>query len=255
MPDAAVRGCDVLLTAPAGHDCLLPWPNDAFTVADPGSATGRRLNISSTVDPANVDGVHVDTTAQNRADGFSPGSEIITYVPNLSIANSKIATSTNIGSSLAPGAPIVIFDTVTQQRVPYFAELDAQTSNAAEQLLLIHPADRAHRGPSLRGRAPASRRHVGQPHRRVGFDHAPRSRAVCTRRPAASTSSGSSGTTSAPCSAVRCRTRRGTSPSRASRASRRPPSRCTRSRTRGSPSTTSSPRRVRRATTTRRRTR
>ena len=33
MPDAAVHGCDVLLTAPAGHHCLLPWPNDAFTVA------------------------------------------------------------------------------------------------------------------------------------------------------------------------------------------------------------------------------
>ena len=26
-------------------------------------------------------GVHVDTTAQNRADGFSPGAVIMTYVP------------------------------------------------------------------------------------------------------------------------------------------------------------------------------
>ena len=33
MPDAAIEGCDVLLEAPAGHHCLLPWPNDAFTVA------------------------------------------------------------------------------------------------------------------------------------------------------------------------------------------------------------------------------
>ncbi len=50
MPDAAVSGCDVLLTAPVGHHCLLPWPNDAFTIAAPTS-TGRRLNVSSKVDP------------------------------------------------------------------------------------------------------------------------------------------------------------------------------------------------------------
>jgi hypothetical protein len=139
MPDAAVDGCDVLLDAPAGHHCLLPWPNDAFTVAA-HTPTSRRLNISSQVDPANVNGVHVDTTAENRGDGFSPGSMIMTYVPGLSLENSDIATSTNIGLSLAPNAPIVIMDTATHERVPYFAELDAQTSDLSKQLLLIHPA-------------------------------------------------------------------------------------------------------------------
>lgn len=139
MPDAAINGCDVLLNAPVGHDCLLPWPNDAFTVAA-RTSTGRRLNISSKVDPTNVAGVHVDTTAENKSDGFSPGALIMTYVPKLSIASSRIATSTNIGLSLNKNAPIVILDTVTHERVPYFAELDAQTANPAEQLLLIHPA-------------------------------------------------------------------------------------------------------------------
>jgi hypothetical protein len=139
MPDAAVHGCDVLLPVPAGHNCLLPWPNDAFTVAA-HTATGRRLDVSSKVDPVNVKGVHVDTSAQNKADGFSPGAVILTYVPKLSIIASRIATSTNIGLSLARNAPIVLLDTKTHDRVPYFAELDAQTSNPAEQLLLIHPA-------------------------------------------------------------------------------------------------------------------
>jgi hypothetical protein len=139
IPDPAVDGCDVLLSAPAGHSCLLPWPNDAFTVAA-HTTTGRRLNISSQVDPTNIHGVHVDTTAQNKADGFSPGAEILTYVPGLSIAESRIATSTNIGLSLARNAPIVLLDTEAHDRVPYFAELDAQTSNPSEQLLLIHPA-------------------------------------------------------------------------------------------------------------------
>jgi hypothetical protein len=139
MPDAAVSGCDVLLSVPAGHHCLLPWPNDAFTV-HANTTTGRRLHISSTLDPKNKKGKHVATAAQNRGDGFSPGSVIMTYVSGLSIAKSKIAPSTNIALSLAPSAPIVIYDTATHARVPYFAELDAQTTNKAKQLLLIHPA-------------------------------------------------------------------------------------------------------------------
>ena len=132
-------GCDVLLHAPAGHDCLLPWPNDAFTVPA-HTSTGRQLNISSAVDPANIGGVHVDTTHQNDNDGFSPGSVILTYVPNLSLTNSGIATSTDIGASLDATAPIVIWDTEAHTRVPYFAELDAQDPNPDSQLLLIHPA-------------------------------------------------------------------------------------------------------------------
>jgi len=139
IPDPAVNGCDVLLEAPARHHCLLPWPNDAFTISA-GTPTGRRLNLSSQVDPVNKHGVHVATAAQNAGDGFSPGSLIMTYVPGLSLAKSKIAQSTNIGASLASNSPIVVLDTVTHRRVPYFAELDAQTSKSAEKLLLVHPA-------------------------------------------------------------------------------------------------------------------
>src|SRR6185295_17625092 len=120
MPDAAVSGCDVLLKAPVGHHCLLPWPNDAFTVKA-GTSTGRRLNIARSIAPANDKGVKVNTAAQNKGDGFSPGAVLLTYVANLSLAKSKIPTSTDIGASLAPNAGIVIYDTLTHTRVPYFA--------------------------------------------------------------------------------------------------------------------------------------
>ena len=138
--DPGVKGCDVLLAAPVGHDCLLPWPNDAFTIASKKTLTGRQLAVSSTLDPTNVRGVHASTTYINQGDGFSPGSVIMTYVPNVDLVASHIASSTDIGSSLDSNAPIVLLDTATGQRVPYFAELDAQATNTAEQLLLIHPA-------------------------------------------------------------------------------------------------------------------
>jgi hypothetical protein len=135
----SVSGCDVLVTAPVGHDCLLPWPNDAYTVAAK-TATGLRLDLTSAETPANTSGVHIDPVYQDQGDGFSPGSEIITDVPDLSIANSGIAGSTDIAASLAPDAPIVLVDMRTGTRVPYFAELDAQNPDPATQLLLVHPA-------------------------------------------------------------------------------------------------------------------
>ena len=68
-------------------------------------------------------------------------------VPGLSISNSNIATSTNIGLSSCTMAgkltsstvPIVLWDATRSRCVPYFAEFDAQDSDSTTQLLLIHP--------------------------------------------------------------------------------------------------------------------
>ena len=66
MPDAAVAGCDVLLKAPVNHHCLLPWPNDAFTVRA-GTTTGRRINVARKIAPANNKGVRVNTAAHDTS--------------------------------------------------------------------------------------------------------------------------------------------------------------------------------------------
>ncbi len=121
------------------HACLLPWPNDAFTVPDTGTATGRRLDIHPDSPPANVSGVPIGVTDQNRADGFSPGSALLTLIPSLDIAASGIAGSNDIGASLHDDAPIVLLDTATGQRVPYWAELDAPAPER-QQVLMVHPA-------------------------------------------------------------------------------------------------------------------
>ena len=77
---------------PIGGECLLPLPNDHFTVADSASVTGRRLAISSDSMPANVAGVHVDVTDQNRADGWSPGSTMLAEIKGLDVRRSRIPT-------------------------------------------------------------------------------------------------------------------------------------------------------------------
>lgn len=108
--------------APAGHPscdpidptaCLLPFPNDYFTVPDRSSPTGKRVRFAAAAMPANVQGTPIDPTEWNRQDGFSPGSPILVRVPGLDAAASGIAPVTDIGRSLAPNAPIVLLNTRT----------------------------------------------------------------------------------------------------------------------------------------------
>jgi hypothetical protein len=147
MPNPAVAKCDSLVATPTGHDCLLPWPNNAFTKTA-STPTGRLVNISINATPKNVHGVSINPKYEDQNDGFSPGSVVMINIPDLSIANSSVATSTDIGLSgcSATGvitndeAPIVLWDTKTHKCVAYFAELDAQDSDASTQLLMIHPA-------------------------------------------------------------------------------------------------------------------
>lgn len=117
--------CDPLDTA----DCLLPFPSDFYTVADPRTDTGRRINLSLLSMPANTAGKHVDPSEWNRNDGFSPGMPILVHVPGIDLAKSKIATVDRMADSLKPDAPIVLLDATTNTRWPYWAELDAHTND------------------------------------------------------------------------------------------------------------------------------
>lgn len=144
--DAVRTGSDTALEAagicdPSDHaGCLLPFPNDRFTVADPTTATGRRINISPLATPRNVAGKPIDTREWNRNDGWSPGSALLTSVPGVDVAASAIPTIADIGASLSPRAPIVLIDTVTGRRHPYWAELDGQPTGGEQPLLIVRPA-------------------------------------------------------------------------------------------------------------------
>jgi hypothetical protein len=119
--------------------CLLPWPNDAFTVPDHSTPTGRRLAIQADAAPKNAAGLPIDVTDQNRADGFSPGSAILAFVPDIDLTTTGIAPSTDIGSSTKPDAPVVLWDATLGHTEAYWGELDAQAP-AGQQVLMIHPA-------------------------------------------------------------------------------------------------------------------
>ncbi|HUF84267.1 MAG TPA: hypothetical protein VMQ81_06705, partial [Acidimicrobiia bacterium] len=90
--------------------------------------------------PANVDGVRIDPAEWNRSDGFSPGPMIMTHVSGLDPVASGVPPSTDIGASLEPDSAVVIVDTDTGERVPLWAELDANATADEERLLIVRPA-------------------------------------------------------------------------------------------------------------------
>ena len=120
--------------------CLLPFPNDAFTKADPTTATGRRIDIDPLAMPRNVANRPVDPTELNRNDGWSPGTPVLTVVPGLSASRSRIPSEADPGASLAEDAPIVLLDAKTGRRWPYTAELDTNATDGEQPLLMIRPA-------------------------------------------------------------------------------------------------------------------
>jgi hypothetical protein len=133
---ATAHRCDVTASA----KCLMPFPNDLYTVRDDRTPTGRRVRLERESMPANASGNHVDPAEWNRNDGFSPGSMIVTYVPNVDLARSGAAPITDIGASLRRDQPIVLLDADTGERWPIWSELDAQADPAQGATLVIRPA-------------------------------------------------------------------------------------------------------------------
>ncbi|MFJ2029902.1 hypothetical protein [Streptosporangium sp. NPDC087985] len=128
-------GCDPI----AGTECLLPFPNNWFTTGA-RTRTGLRVNLAAEAMPRNAAGTPIDPAQWNAADGFSPGSALLAHVPGLDLARTGAAPVTDVGWSLRRDAPIVIVDTRTGERWPYWAELDAGVADPARQALIIRPA-------------------------------------------------------------------------------------------------------------------
>jgi hypothetical protein len=135
--------CD-FIAQPGNPLCLLPFPDDYYTVPDPASPTGRRVNLTSEGMPANAFGKHIDPAPYNASDGFSPGAVILLKVPGIDtvadVRASGAAPINHIGQYRRGNAPIVVIDTQTGKRWPIWAEIDSTAADPAKAVLEIHPA-------------------------------------------------------------------------------------------------------------------
>jgi hypothetical protein len=124
--------------------CLLPFPNDRFTKADPSTETGRRVDLSVLSMPRNFAGVPINPIEWNRNDGFSPGSLIVTKIPGLdtpeALANTNPVTLRDLSRYADPEAPVVVLNAETGERHPIWSEVDVRTEDSADRTFLIRPA-------------------------------------------------------------------------------------------------------------------
>ena len=123
--------------------CLQPFPNDYFTVNDPSTETGKRLNLKLASMPANKAGVHFDPTDMNRADGFSPGNMITVKIPGLetpaAFNNSGLVPIDDLQKYDDPSQAVIVINADTGERQPIWAELDSNPTS-------VDPTDEAHPG-------------------------------------------------------------------------------------------------------------
>ena len=133
-------GCD--FTDPAV--CQFPWPNNLFTKRDKSTDTGLRLRLTKSAMPRNKSGKPIDPADMNRADGFSPGSAMLTKVPGLdspaAVKRSKLPSLTNLQRGLAKSSPVVLINARTGKRHPIWAEIDSNAKKRSDRVLIIRPA-------------------------------------------------------------------------------------------------------------------
>lgn len=137
------ESCD-FIAKPDNRLCLLPFPDDYYTVADADSPTGRRVDFAAAGMPANVLGQRIDPAPYNAADGFSPGATILVQVPGIETAADVAATGAppinHIGRYRRGNSPVVVIDAQSGKRWPIWVEIDSTASDPAKAVVEIHPA-------------------------------------------------------------------------------------------------------------------
>jgi hypothetical protein len=126
--------------------CLLPFPDDYYTVADKTSLTGKRVSLTDASMPQNVGGTPMASAPYNASDGFSPGQVITLRVPGLD--NAAAFTNTNPlplnqlsrNDGDITKEPIVVIDATTGKPTPIWVELDSNATTPESTALLIHGA-------------------------------------------------------------------------------------------------------------------
>ena len=122
---------------------MLPFPSDFYTAEDPSTPTGQRIDFNIAAMPRNVAGVPIDPTDYNRADGFSPGQQIVTKVPGLdnpeAFRNTGAVPITDLARYRDKKAPIVVINARTRKRHLIWSELDSNAASPEDVTLLIRP--------------------------------------------------------------------------------------------------------------------
>jgi hypothetical protein len=144
---AACSGADPVPPITAGcnpislDSCTLPYPSSFYLTPDATTRTGVRLSFPAGFLPDRDGRPFLPPGA---LDGASPAGPILVYFKDGVLAD-DLPGLHRMADSLADAAPIVLLRADTGERVPYFAELDANTwpgQAGDHQALYVRPLAR-----------------------------------------------------------------------------------------------------------------
>lgn len=119
-------------------DCFLPFPSSYYLKEDPSTVTGFRVNIPEGVLPVNTDGTALKPDNFNLADGFSPATALLAYFKE-GVDSATLPPIGDISNSVTDTSSIQLLEWGTGERVPLFAEVDANALEGERQVLIIRP--------------------------------------------------------------------------------------------------------------------
>ena len=136
------EGCE-FIADPGNAVCMLPFPDDYYTVPDATSPTGRRVDFKTPNLPANAGGEHIEADPYNDSDGFSPGSVILVKIPGITtsadLKASGVVPINHLARYSRSNAPVVVIDATTGKRWPIWVEIDTSVKSVNAPVE-IHPA-------------------------------------------------------------------------------------------------------------------
>lgn len=131
--------------APVGSasatSCALPFPSSFYLTDDTTTATGLRVNFPPGLLPRNNRQQDFDPARLNLLDGFSPASQLLSDLGVRLDPALFAPEDADPGPTLSPMAPVQLLRYDTGERVPLFAELDANVAadSGTPQALIIRP--------------------------------------------------------------------------------------------------------------------
>ncbi|MGH2668416.1 MAG: hypothetical protein ACRDH5_04725, partial [bacterium] len=127
-------------------DCLTPFPSTAF-LEQAATATGWRVSLVPEVLPVNTEDVPIDPAFWNRLDGFSSATYVLAYFPE-GVDAGDLPPLGDPAQSLEATSPTVIVEVPSGERVPHFAEIDANAKKDEDyrQGLILRPVVRLKAG-------------------------------------------------------------------------------------------------------------
>ncbi|MBI4815055.1 MAG: hypothetical protein HY791_02280 [Deltaproteobacteria bacterium] len=132
LPD----GCQPLL---AGADCMLPYPSDAFLVADPTMPSGRRVELTGAAKMLTLEQKSADLHDDFASDGYSTNAIIVLRLPKPPKRTSLVQFLDDPALSMSPTSSTLLINTSTGERLAHFVDLDPRADTDERRAVVIHP--------------------------------------------------------------------------------------------------------------------